>query len=366
MNLDKYFAHLNKLFLAFILGLLFFADGSIFIISYVVIFILVILRTLLTPGERRTKRYLIMSYFVVMILQLVTITHLFFQPQPAHGFQLVARRLLAVVGFLLPIVVSRYVIAGKYSTFYLPSVSDAAVIGISEVSDVSGRLRNIYSKISLTREKLNRENLKAVAEELTRSDSFHYINDGTLTEEYFKKAEEHLEDENLYLVISRTGSPASEIISVFTQKQYNHASLSFDRDLQTTISYNGGERVYPPGLNQEMIEFFGKSPDASILVYSLSCPRDKKALILEKIREINTQGSAYNMVGLLLKRSYKPNIMFCSQFVYRMLEYADLAYFSKADGKVTPTDLIELDYYKKLKFQQEIFLQDLFAEDAKP
>jgi hypothetical protein len=66
------------------------------------------------------------------------------------------------------------------------------------------------------------------------------------------------------------------------------------------------------------------------------------------------KGSAYNMIGLLVKRSYKPNIMFCSQFVYKMLKLARVQYFNKKDGEVRPTDFIELDYYKKLHFEYEI------------
>jgi hypothetical protein len=37
-----------------------------------------------------------------------------------------------------------------------------------------------------------------------------------------------------------------------------------------------------------------------------------------------------------------------------MLKYAGVHYFEKEDGEVRPTDLIELDYYKKLRFEYEI------------
>jgi hypothetical protein len=167
-----------------------------------------------------------------------------------------------------------------------------------------------------------------------------------------------LDDPWLYIVVSRTGSPASEIISVFTQKQYNHASLSFDRELKTIVSYNGGDRVYPPGLNGEMLEFFRKKPDSSILVYRIACDRLQKERVLEKVEEINRDGSAYNMLGLVLKYSHKPNIMFCSQFVYRMLELSGLAYFERKSGSVKPTDFIEQDYYRKLMFDYEIKFED--------
>lgn len=47
----------------------------------------------------------------------------------------------------------------------------------------------------------------------------------------------------------------------------NHASLSFDSDLQTIISYNDGQNVYLLGLNHEIEERFNNKADSSIMVY---------------------------------------------------------------------------------------------------
>ena len=193
---------------------------------------------------------------------------------------------------------------------------------------------------------------------MPRHDSFKYINDGSLTEEYFTQAESSLYDKNLYIVLSDTGSPASGIISIFTGKPYNHVSISFDRELKTIISYNGGEKLYPPGLNREMLDFFNKKEDASILIYRLGITSQKKQLLIGKIREINEEGSAYNMMGLVTKYSHKPNILFCSQFVYKMLKHAGIEYFEKKDGEVRPTDFVELDYHRKLEYVSEIRLND--------
>jgi hypothetical protein len=167
----------------------------------------------------------------------------------------------------------------------------------------------------------------------------------------------------MYIVVSNTGSAASEFISIFTRKQYNHASLSFDAELKTIISYNGGERVYPPGLNHETVEYFNKKSGASILVYALDAPAEQKRLIIDKVKEINREGSAYNLMGLIFKYSHKPNILFCSQFVYKMLDLAGLAYFAKKPGEVKPTDLIELDYYRKLSFAFEMRLNESAAQE---
>lgn len=78
--------------------------------------------------------------------------------------------------------------------------------------------------------------------------------------------------------------------------------------------------------------------------------------MIQQIEKINTEGSAYNLLGLVFKASRKPNIMFCSQFVYTMLQIADLNYFDKRAAQVAPSDFIELDYGRKLEFVRRIEL----------
>ncbi|EUJ19563.1 hypothetical protein MAQA_05133 [Listeria aquatica FSL S10-1188] len=82
--------------------------------------------------------------------------------------------------------------------------------------------------------------------------------------------------------------------------------------------------------------------------------KKKKRLIIDKVREINEKGSAYNLVGLVTKVSLRPNIMFCSQFVYKILQFAELEYFRDSAAKIKPTDFVERDYYRKLAFCYEI------------
>ena len=133
-----------------------------------------------------------------------------------------------------------------------------------------------------SKDSLNPDKLAEIAKDIPRHSYTKYLNRNTLSEAFFQECEESLKDEHLYVVISSTGSSASELISVFTRKEYNHVSLSFDRELKTVLSYNGGGSLYPPGLNREQLEYFRKKDDASILVYRLDAPIEKKRLVLEK------------------------------------------------------------------------------------
>ncbi|MDR1532102.1 MAG: hypothetical protein LBS62_07955 [Clostridiales bacterium] len=360
MNVRRHFAAVNLVIFVLLLGLLLFGNIDSFTVSYVVIFILVSLRTMVTPDSENIKKYLIAAYCAIMVLQIYTCAGVVFDEAYRQGVgggvEHFFRKIFGIALILLPLTISRYICVGKYAKFYLPSVSEAAAISFSELKAGLCAVGGALDTLNQAGRNLSSGNIKAIIDDLPRHDSFRYINNASLTPEYFAEASQSLTDSRIYIVISNTGSAAGEVISVFTRKQYNHASLSFDKDLRTIVSYNGGERVYPPGLNKEMIEFFRKKPGASILVYSLPCSKEQKAAILAKIEEINQEGSAYNMAGLVLKHSYKPNIMFCSQFVYKMLDWAGISYFTKPDGSVCPTDLIELDYYKKLSFEYELRL----------
>lgn len=355
MNLRHYLTAINALAIILFIGLFIFGNLALFNIAYVAVFFFAALRTLTTKANKRSKLILVIAYTIVLAMQLTFCTQVVFA-ENAPFFEQTFRRLFGVLMLLLPLVVSRYISVGKYSHFYLPSIQEIATVSFAQLHSNSDLIISAIDGFDKVGKSLSADNLKTIIEDLPRHDSFRYINNGSLTPEYFEEAMKSFNDPYIYIVISSTGSAASEIISVFTQKQYNHASLAFDRGLKTIISYNGGERVYPPGLNHEMLEFFNKKPDASIIVYKLSCTYEQKQAILNKVEEINRNGSAYNMIGLVFKYSHKPNIMFCSQFVYKMLQIAELAYFNKKGDHVTPTDLIEQDYYRKLQFDYEIHL----------
>ncbi|MDR2295812.1 MAG: hypothetical protein LBD95_03355, partial [Clostridiales Family XIII bacterium] len=299
MNVNKYFAWSNILAVVTVSGLLFFGDIILFMLVYVTVFIVVSARTLVSSASVAIKACMIVVYFMIMIVQITTGAIVVFPADDPIWIGQLARKLLGTAILFLPLAISRYISAGKYSVFYLPSIQEAAIISFSELDAGIDTVKRTLERLRQAGKSMSSENLKTLLGDLPRHDSFRYINNGSLTAAYFAEAAKSLADPHIYVVISNTGSVASEIISVFTQRQYNHASLSFDRELRTIISYNGGERVYPPGLNHEMITFFNKKPGASILIYSLECSRYRKKLILDKVEEINREGSAYNLMGLV-------------------------------------------------------------------
>ena len=190
--------------------------------------------------------------------------------------------------------------------------------------------------------------------ELSRHDSLEYQTWNSLPESWFTAAYSSLNDPSMYLILSDTKSTASTVIGVYTSDKYNHISIAFDRNLDTLISYNGGHEGATPGLNPESIDELLELPGSSFLVYQLNTETIRKELIIKTIERINAEGSSYNLTGLVTKSSARPNIMFCSQFVYSILSEAGITLIEKESSKVEPMDFIKLDTGSYLKEDYEM------------
>lgn len=193
----------------------------------------------------------------------------------------------------------------------------------------------------------------ALGRDLTRHSWFHYCTRRSLSADYFRRAAAALSDGYVYLAFARSNSPAGQVIGLFTERPYNHVSLALDRDLTTLVSYNGGGPGAAPGLNPETLAELVHRQGACVRLYRLPATRDQKRIILRRLGKIDQEGSAYNLLGLVLPYAPQPNTMFCSQFVYGILKLAGLAYFQKDPQQVRPTDLLEWDLQGRLEFLRE-------------
>lgn len=348
----------NRKVVSFSIGFLFlslFLYGGLVlhILVSIFIYLFVVSRVFTIQTRKRIKTALIISYSMLLPIQITSfVLYVFGVERGELSHHLI--KLSGIFLLIIPFIVEGLTTISRSTVFSIPSIQDVDTVSYALLNSLKNDWKNTKVGVHKIRHSVSPYKLKEIIKDLPRHSSLAYVNNGSLTEEYFEDAYRSLEDPHIYIVVSNTGSAASELISVFTRKLYNHVSLAFDPGLKTIISYNGGERVFPPGLNIEMIDFFNKKEDASIIVYRLKASREQKKALVDKVKEINREGSAYNLIGLIFKYSHKPNIMFCSQFVYTMLKFAGLEYFDKKAAEVQPTDLVELDYYRKLEFGYEI------------
>lgn len=354
MNRRQYQIWVYILAAAALVGIYMSRSFYLLILSYVLICMLLMFRSISTAVTLWKKLYYVVRYVAIMVLQIVFTTVLTFRMESSvdsSGFTFAFLMLISTLAIPMPIVFEDFF---SMHDNKIPSAQDMRSISYAQYIDERERIREAQANAERAGNAFSRENLTKLFEEMHGHSSFHYVNNGSLTEAYFEDAATSLDDEGIYIVLTDTGSPASEIIGVFTHQRFNHVSLSFDAELRTTISYNGGNNVYPPGMNPEMVAWFHKKEDSAVLIYRLKAPRAQKQMILDKVREINEQGSAYNLLGLVFKYSIKPNIMYCSQFVNKMLECAGLDYLDKRSADVRPSDFVELDYRRRLEFVREI------------
>lgn len=352
-----------SIFISFIAALILYFSNSyvLFNISYVFVFVFVMLRLVFSATTINNKLMYMIAYVFIMVVQIVFNTLITFGMNLRDG-AFVLSKVLGTVLALVPFVVEQLFFHRQNGSFFIPSLEEWSVVSYAQLIHNKDTIKKGIAKINQSGKSLSKENMLEIIGDLPRHSSFRYVSNGSLTDEYFDLAYATLDEEFIYIVITNSGSAASRLLSVFTNKSFNHVSLSFDKKLHTIISYNGGEKVSPPGLNHEMVDIFQKNADSSIMVFRLKTTSEQKRKIIDKVYEINVQGSAYNLLGLVFKYSYKPNIMFCSQFVYKMLALAGLIYFQKDATDVKPTDFVELDYYRKLEFAYEIKLCDKSSE----
>lgn len=330
-------------------------DYAVYNLVYIFSFLFIACHTVFMPSKILSKAAQMLVYSLVMVSQILMNT-LMIRTMEGEAQVYNLCRLLGVLAAAVPFMIRGYFFYQSTERYVFPSQEEHSVISYLELlynkEDITAKIEKLRQAGCV----LSRLELTEIMSTLSRHNSFAYINHGTLTEAYFQKVLEELENGYVYIVVTKTKSVPSDVIGLFTNKEYNHVSLAFDKDLKTIISYNGGNRAIPPGLNAELLETLTQKNGSAVMVYRLPATTEQKSIILEKIRKINREGSAYNLLGLVFKTSAKPNIMFCSQFVYTLLKLAGLNYFEKKAARVTPSDFIELDYERKLEFVDRIAL----------
>lgn len=311
------------------------------------------LRASLKPTVKTTQK--IVAFLLYTVLLLCQLGYLYWM-----DFTLEDRRvacLLLFTSFLVD-----YVLKGKKDRFCVAPVLTDSMLSFEDLRFIKQHLDYKKSVVKRVGGVLTPTSCYDMLQELPRNCSIRYVNKDSLSETYLKNLEDSLSDPYVYFILSDTGSVASDFIGILTNKPYNHSSISFDPALKTLVSYNGGEKLSPPGLNSEMIDWFYKKEDASIRVYRLEVTLEQKRGMIERVRKINQEGSAYNVVGMALGKSLQPNMMVCSEFIYSLLKSVGAEYFQKPPLDIKPTDFVELDYERKLAYVETIQLSQCCGE----
>lgn len=160
-------------------------------------------------------------------------------------------------------------------------------------------------------------------------------------------------DQSVYILLTNTGTMFTRVIQTYTKAPYNHASISFNRELSELYSFGRKNPSNPlnGGFVREDIKTgtYSKYPNTTCVIYELQVSERE----IEKMKRVlqvfiqKRQKYLYNIlgvVGIALKEPVEfSNSYFCSQFVAEILERSGIKLWNKLPALVTPDDFRQSD-----------------------
>lgn len=224
-------------------ALFFSGDYVVYILAYIFSFVFLLCYTIFAASTILEKIVQTLLYALIMAAQIVFDVLVLRSLLEGNADTYNLGKLLGIVIIFIPFLVKQLFFIGQRDSSPFTVLGECSALSYSQLLYDKEEILYRIDKLIAAGHKLSKENLQEIIHDLPRHSSFSYINSGSLTNSYFEQAEKTLHDGYVYLVITRSKSASSEIIGLFTNKQYNHVSLSFDKDLNTIISYNGGEKI---------------------------------------------------------------------------------------------------------------------------
>ena len=158
----------------------------------------------------------------------------------------------------------------------------------------------------------------------------------------------------IYVVLTKTGTILSRLISKITGDWYTHASVSFDDNLQTMYSF-GRRWTHNPligGFMKESTEYgiMRKFADSDTVVIQVELDDAKYHEIVDYVTAMYAERKKYkyNYLGLFFSRwkvavrSRKANRFYCSEFVNDILERFGIIKRGQFGKVVRPMELLKL------------------------
>jgi hypothetical protein len=152
-----------------------------------------------------------------------------------------------------------------------------------------------------------------------------------------------------YILLTDTGTVFTNLIKLFTNKPYNHASIAFDSDLSEVYSF-GRKSIRNPFIGgfveEDMKSRLFNQADCEI--YSFEITEVQMQKMKHYILEIEAEKNQYRynflgLFGFILNRPIeRKKSFFCSQFVASVLEEGNVIDFKKPLSLIAPNDFQKL------------------------
>lgn len=182
----------------------------------------------------------------------------------------------------------------------------------------------------------------------------------------------NLNNRDIYIVFSRTGTMFSNVIALFTQKEYSHVSLSLDASFNQMFSFGRKipSRVLPAGLVKENLYdgVFAMYPKSRCLVYKINISDEQFLFLQNEIDNFfkNKDDYKYSILGTITAYLNKPHkreyYYFCSQFVSELLINSGIYKTDKLPEVIKPMDLLEIE--NKIFIYEGLINKDNYANNS--
>ena len=162
-----------------------------------------------------------------------------------------------------------------------------------------------------------------------------------------------MNNHDIYIVFSKTGTLFSNVISFFTKKEFAHTSISLDPTFQKMYSFGRINPIYalPAGFVEENLYsgVFAMFEESKCLIYKVSITSEQYETLTNYLEKFLKDKSKYkySVLGTATTLFNKPvkreNYYFCSQFVAEALIKADIYKTDKLPELIKPMDLLEIE-----------------------
>lgn len=172
-----------------------------------------------------------------------------------------------------------------------------------------------------------------------------------------------VDDQSVYILLTNTGTLFTKVIQGYTRAPYNHASISFNRELSELYSFGRKNPNNPlnGGFVKEDLKTgtFSKYPNTTCVIYELQVSERDIAKMKRVLQAFIRKDKKYfynilGVLGIALKEPIEfSNSYFCSQFVAEILQRSGVRLWDKLPALVTPDDFrqserLQLIYEGKL------------------
>lgn len=160
-------------------------------------------------------------------------------------------------------------------------------------------------------------------------------------------------NKSIYILLTKSDTYISKIITLTTEDRYTHASISFEPGLQPMYSF---ARKYvhfplPAGLREESLDegFFKRYADIPCALYELKVREAVYNRAKRRVARMMKKQKKYrfSVLGLILCRLsipfHRKHFYFCSEFVGSVLQESNALTLPKAPSLMRPNDYSKLN-----------------------